>query len=201
MGTKTSDLTALAGASIALTDLVAIVDVSDTTQAASGTTKRTSIDDLRAALRLLGMPTPVLSTAQVTNNSTASWTDVTGCSIAVTAGRTYHVKVSGLYQSAVTTTGLNLRFTGPALTQSALRSSVRQAANGTDSFFEVGSATLLTFATSASVVAANTDYPFFIEGHIKPSASGTLQLQCMTEVNASQITVQTGVCMVVTDCG
>ncbi len=48
--TKISDLTALAGASIASTDELVIVDKSDTTMAASGTDKKTTATDIATAV-------------------------------------------------------------------------------------------------------------------------------------------------------
>ncbi len=48
--TKISDLAALAGASIASGDLFVLVDVSDTTMAASGTDKKTTLADLVTAV-------------------------------------------------------------------------------------------------------------------------------------------------------
>lgn len=52
--TKISDLTAIAGASLASTDLAVVVDVSDTTMAASGTDKKTTIADLATAITSVG---------------------------------------------------------------------------------------------------------------------------------------------------
>lgn len=52
--TKISDLTAIAGASLASTDLTVVVDVSDTTMAASGTDKKTTVADLATAVASVG---------------------------------------------------------------------------------------------------------------------------------------------------
>jgi hypothetical protein len=49
---------------------------------------------------------------------------------------------------------------------------------------------LTTVLVSGSVVAAATDYIAKIEGFCEPSADGTLQLRCRSEVNGSQITIQ-----------
>jgi hypothetical protein len=48
--TKISSLTALTGANTASGDLIPIVDVSDTTQASTGTTKSITRDELRSAM-------------------------------------------------------------------------------------------------------------------------------------------------------
>lgn len=55
--TKISALTALLGASLASDDLVPVVDVSDTTMAASGTTKAMTITNLITGLSALGLAT------------------------------------------------------------------------------------------------------------------------------------------------
>ncbi len=48
MAGKISDLTAITGANLAGTDEIEIVDVSDTTMAATGTNKQTTLADLSA---------------------------------------------------------------------------------------------------------------------------------------------------------
>jgi hypothetical protein len=52
-GTKLSALTAITGANLATGDLVGVVDVSDTTMAASGTNKKTTVGDIAAAVAAL----------------------------------------------------------------------------------------------------------------------------------------------------
>lgn len=52
--TRISDLTAITGSSVASTDLVPIVDVSDTTMAASGTDKKITATELATAITTLG---------------------------------------------------------------------------------------------------------------------------------------------------
>lgn len=75
---------------------------------------------------------------------------------------------------------------------------VRQAAAGTDSFFEDQAAAITTVLVATAAEVANTDYMAVIEGFCQPSAGGTLQLQVRSEVNASQVTVQnTGIGMLV----
>lgn len=52
---KITDLTALTGANAASTDLAVLVDVSDTTMAATGTNKKITLAELRIALAALGI--------------------------------------------------------------------------------------------------------------------------------------------------
>ena len=50
VGTKLTDFTALTGANVAANDIIEIVDVSDTTMAASGTNKKMTMAELRLFL-------------------------------------------------------------------------------------------------------------------------------------------------------
>lgn len=190
---KISALTAITGANVAVGDLFTVVDVSDTTMAASGTNKSITAQELEKFLERFGLPQLAVGTTQETNTSNTTWDDVAGVSWSVTSGRTYWVKVAGIYQTAATTTGIQFRFTGPTTSWAVNRFAVRQAANGTDTFFEAGSADLTQNGASASVVAANTDYVFMHEAMFVASSTATLQLQYRSEVNASQVTVQSGV--------
>lgn len=71
--TKISDLTAIAGASLASTDLTVVVDVSDTTMAASGTDKKTTVADLATAVTTIGaLATDAEVTAAVSAHTAAS---------------------------------------------------------------------------------------------------------------------------------
>jgi hypothetical protein len=140
--------------------------------------------------------------AQITNNSNTTLSDVTGMSFSLTSGKRYYFKFMVTYQTAATTTGVGFAFSAPAMTASNYKVEIRQAAAGTDQMYTNSvSGNLTTVLVSASVIAATTDYIASIEGFCEPSASGTLQLRTRSEVNASQITIQnTGVGFLV-DCG
>jgi hypothetical protein len=140
--------------------------------------------------------------AQITNNSNTTLSDVTGMSFSLTSGKRYYFKFMVTYQTAATTTGVGFAFSAPAMTASNYKVEIRQAAAGTDQMYTNSvSGNLTTVLVSGSVIAATTDYIASIEGFCEPSASGTLQLRTRSEVNASQITIQnTGVGFLV-DCG
>jgi hypothetical protein len=141
-------------------------------------------------------------TTQVTNNSNTVLVNATGLSFSLSANRMYHFKFVGSFQSAATTTGIGFSFTGPAVTYAFWFAEIQQGANGTDQMFTYSAAnSLASIASSASVVAANTDYIWKIEGYVQPSAAGTLQLQFRSEVNASTVTLKAGSAGVLTDCG
>jgi hypothetical protein len=128
--------------------------------------------------------------SRLSNSSNATPSDITGLAFALTSGRRYYFKFFGQYQTAATTTGIGFTFSGPAVTRTSWRARIRQAANGTDSFYEGDAQALTTVTVSTAVVAANTDYAWEIEGVVQPSADGTLQLRVRSEVNSSQVTVQ-----------
>lgn len=81
---KITDLSALAGASIADGDVVAIVDVSDTSMAASGTTKKSSAVDLLAYVR--GKERAYNASVSTPAAGFAADTYLIGSSLAIPAG-------------------------------------------------------------------------------------------------------------------
>ena len=71
---KITDLTALTGANTASGDLFVLVDVSDTTMAASGTDKKITRDELNIALGILPPTRQVFTTA-----GSGTYTTPAGC--------------------------------------------------------------------------------------------------------------------------
>ena len=129
-------------------------------------------------------------TSSVQNNSNTTPSDIPGLTFSLTADHRYYFKFMLTYQTAATTTGIGFVFTSPAMTAANWKVEIRQAAAGTDQMYTNSATTLTTVLVSASVIAATTDYIASIEGFCQPSAGGTLQLQCRSEVNGSQVTVQ-----------
>lgn len=200
-GSKITDLSALTGANLATGDLLTLVDISDTSMHATGTNKSITVGELISGLQALGsLPKKAVGSTQITNSTTTP-ANVDGIAFSVVSGRTYKLEIIGQYQTSATTTGINFSFSGPAVSIASWNARVRQAANGTDSFWEAGIADSLTSASSASVVAANTDYPFFITGMFRFSADGTLQLRFASEVASSNAIVQIGTIGLLTDLG
>lgn len=200
-GTKISALTALTGANAAAGDLFAIVDISDTAHAASGSTRKMTLDELIIALRLRGMQQVVRQTASDSNTSNTTLDNIPGLAFAVASGRRYHFKFMGTYQTAATTTGMSMAFSGPSMTDFAAVYSMQQGAAGTDQYYQNTSLALTTVITSTGVVAATTNYAWMVEGVCLPSAAGTIQLQYRSEVSASNVTVQNTGVGILTDCG
>lgn len=76
--TRITDLTALAGASVASTDQLVIVDVSDTTMAASGTDKKITATELATAVTTLGSLATDTEVATAVSDHSADTTSVHG---------------------------------------------------------------------------------------------------------------------------
>lgn len=128
--------------------------------------------------------------ASVSNNSTATPTSITGLSFSLTSGRRYMFRYMVTFQTAATGTGVGFVFTTPvSVTAANWQIRVRQAAAGTDSFYENFSTSLTTALLSASTQTATTDYLARIEGFCQPGADGTLQLQVRTEADGSAVTI------------
>lgn len=126
------------------------------------------------------------------SNSTTTLANVTGLSFAVTSGILYHIRFMGTFQTAAITTGIGFAVTTPAATYFGQRGTIQQAAAGTDSYYDQSFTVTGGTSLSTGVVAATTNYPWFFEMWIQPSASGTVQLQSRSEVAASNTTVNAG---------
>jgi hypothetical protein len=129
-------------------------------------------------------------TAQITNSSNTTPTDITGLYFDLVSGRRYVFKFFVTFKSAATGTGVGFVFSAPAMTAANWKVSITQGNAGTDQTFENSATSLTTVLVSASVAAANTDYMAIIEGFCEPSANGNLQLRCRSEVNGPQITIK-----------
>lgn len=117
------------------------------------------------------------------------------------ANHRYYFRFMGTYQSAATTTGIGFTFSGPAITSANWWVQIQQGAAGTDQMFQNSATAIGTVLVSASCVAISTDYLWQVEGFIEPSANGTLQLRCRSEINSSQITVKNVGIGILEDCG
>lgn len=124
--------------------------------------------------------------------SLVALTNVTNLSFAVTAGTLYRFRFDVIFRTAVTTTGIGLGLTYPAVTSMAAHARIPFAVDGSDAVFEGEITTSGDSVLTTAVVAATTDYLAVIEGVILPSANGTVQLQARTEVAASAATVRNG---------
>ena len=137
-----------------------------------------------------GLVRTAKQTAQITNSSNTTPTDITGLRFDLVSGRRYAFKFFLTFQSVATGTGVGFVFSSPTMTAANWKASIRQGAAGTDMTYENSATSLTTELINVSVVAANTDYMAIIEGFCEPSADGSLQLQCRSEVNGSQVMIK-----------
>lgn len=135
-----------------------------------------------------GGPVTVRLTADRATTLTA-YQDATGLSFAVTAGQFYSFYFWVMFQTAATTTGLNLSLNAPAnnflvfnvdtpTSATARTLSNRRAVN--------------TGATATAIDAANANTLAVIRGTINPTASGTLIVRFASEIAGSNVTVKAG---------
>lgn len=164
-GTKLSDLTSLSGASIVTADIMEILDISDTTMAASGTNKKTTLADLLTFLKANGLSREVHNASVASQGAGfSSDTYLTGSSCAVPSS-SLQAK-SGYYCSFnVTKTGagtaapvITLRFGTAGTTADAARGAhtfSAQTAVADEGMFEVW-ATFRTVGGGTSAVLQST---------------------------------------------
>jgi hypothetical protein len=106
----------------------------------------------------------------------------------VTAGVTYRFYVIIPYTSAITTTGSRWTINAPAVT--LLNYTSRYTLTATSQTVNFATAVGIPAASNASsLVAGNVA---IIEGIIKPSASGTVQIRFASEIASSAITAKAG---------
>ncbi len=123
--------------------------------------------------------------------NTCTMTNVTGLSFAVTSGTDYHFHASILYTAAATTTGSKFSVDGPN-TPTLLAFSNRSGLTNTTESFSYENSDDGGVCTTDSPSTASQGNIATLEGMIRPSANGTLQLRMGTEVDTSAITVKAG---------
>lgn len=180
---KITDLTELAVANIADTDMFEVADVSVPASKKYGfaAMKTDILAGLLATDRnVIGWKRIVSITAPVTNNNATPNTlqDVTGLQFPVVAGETYGFRFTIAYTADATTTGSRWTLNGPAVTNIRYKTEFTLTTTaltfgGGFSGYDVGS------VNATSIVAANIA---IIEGVIKPSASGNVIARFSCEV-------------------
>ncbi len=131
----------------------------------------------------------VLASDVVNNNATANTlADLTGLTFNTVAGETYWFRFFGAYTSAASTTGSRWTINGSGLTDVYYYS--RYTLTGTtDTSNYVTAIQLPASANGTSVVAGNIA---FVEGTVKASSDGSVQMQFASEISSSAITAKAG---------
>lgn len=189
---KTSDLSALTGTSVAAGDLFPVVDVSDTTMAASGTNKKLTSAELRAFLRQYGLPDDVCAkTADQSNSSNTTLADVTDMTLAMEASGEYFAEFVLFVNAAATTTGLVVALNGPA-SPTAVKYSYESPTSGTAGF-HAGATAYETALVATGVASTTLPQACRVWGHIRNGTNaGDLQLRMRSEVSGSNATILRG---------
>lgn len=214
---KITDFTALTAANLADTDVLTWVDLSDTTMDASGTNKKMTWAELKAAailaMQQAGMPR-VTRLNSVHSISSTTGTEVVDLTQTLEAG-TYTFAYTLIVRSATTTVGpmLGVNFTGTgaprmhfrfADASTALTAEVHSMDDQGNLAFgfisgmanNIETTTAPNMGTTVGVATTATDILCFIEGIIIVTASGDLELWHSSET-ATATSVEVGSSLVV----
>jgi hypothetical protein len=136
--------------------------------------------------------------ADVADSSGAcTFTAATGLSFAVKSATNYRFHANIIYTSAATTTGLGLAISGPATPTLVSYESVLPIATATppaSTNAAVGTATAYDGGgcSASTPSTASTGWAATLDGLVRPSANGTVQLDFASEINGSAITIKAG---------
>lgn len=139
-----------------------------------------------------GSSTSLRVTAADYTNSTQSFTDVTGLTLAVNTG-THNINCDLIVSAAAGTTGIQIALNGPA--NSFLRYNAEYFTSATAK--AVWSATTYDPTSAANgtypIASAGTVItPYKLNGQVVATASGTLAVRARSEVASSAITIYRG---------
>lgn len=187
-GIKVSELSVLAAAGLAVDDLVSVVDISNTSMAASGTNVKYAAEDLAHSLGSMQIKR---KTSDQNNSSNTTLADVTDLSWSIVASGIYVVEFYIFHVSAATSTGLVLALNGPA-SPDRVRYFVHSPTSATATFH--GGATAYDTAIIATgVVSTSVPQGTYMHGYVDNGANaGTLTLRMRSEVSGSNATIQEG---------
>lgn len=132
--------------------------------------------------------TSVRLTADRTNSALAL-ADATGLNFAVTAGKFYGFKFLVMFQTAATTTGIQLAVNAPANNFIVYRVETPTSLTATT---DSSRRAVNTGAATTAIDAANANTLAVIEGLVNPTANGTLIVRFGSEVASSNAVIKAG---------
>ena len=152
-----------------------------------------TIGDASASSSSSVTTTTVLQGANQTDSS-GVLTNITNLLFSVSAGSVYKFKFSVLFSSDTSTIGVSLGLTIPAFTVYAATVQTPLGNDGLGAEFSgaLTSSGDSVVSTLVAVAVLNTPLICFIEGIIKPSASGTVQAQFAAETTGGIVTLYAG---------
>jgi hypothetical protein len=188
-----ADWTTFNGKQAALVSASNIKTINGTTILGSG--------DLTVSGTVTGFWAATVDKLTSTQQSTATaLANVTQLVEAMVANAVYRVDCFVTFQSAATTTGLNLGYTTPAGSSCQLQIVVpitsTAAATQLRTIFPSANATVTGNVLGTGVTATNSNHTARISGIVTCGATpGNFQVQFASEVNASAVTLQIGSCL------
>lgn len=190
--TKQSDFSDLTEATLSLSDLIPVRDVSDLSMAASGTNKEVTLQDHLDLLRdTQAVPLLKYKTSDQSNSSNTTLADVTDMVWPMIASAEYVLEVVCFVVSAAATTGLVLALNGPA-SPTAVQYSMESPTSGTAGF-HAGSTAYETALVATGVISTSLPQAVRLWGHIRNGTNaGDLQLRMRSEVSGSNTTIRRG---------
>jgi len=136
-------------------------------------------------------------------NATTSFSDVTGLTCPVTAGKHYVVNAKMMHFANATTSGPRFAFGGVAMTSMRIGAQIMESGGVAAAVMNgnVGDVTAIDTAVAATTDSSTTLVSSDVHGWINPSASGTFAFRACSEVAvAAGITIAIGSWMTVTEC-
>lgn len=125
------------------------------------------------------------------NNATVAFTDISGLTVPLLAGKRYAFDATIFHLSALATTGANFGFNiGAAPTRSIVGNWSGITNSVTAGVGSLGTATARDTAITAQTTGSSGVTMTNIEGTIVPSADGTFALRFSSEVAGSAVTVK-----------
>lgn len=129
-------------------------------------------------------------------NTTVALVDVTQLVLPLAANSTYMIDCFLTFQSAATTTGIGVGFVAPTGSKPMLEIVVplvsTAAANALRTTFPNATSTTSGRVLGTGVTAITSNHTARVSGLIKTTSAGNIQIQFMSEVATSAVTLQIG---------
>jgi len=126
------------------------------------------------------------------STTASTLTSVTDVAFALLPNTTYTFKFWVVFRSSSSSNGIRIGLTFPAVVRFAASVSIPIAADGTSAEFHGWLTSSGDQVVGTSVQASNTDYVAIVEGTIRVSAAGNIQLAFGSETSGTTITVRLG---------
>lgn len=126
------------------------------------------------------------------STTASSLTSVTNVAFALLPSTTYTFKFWVIFRSSSSSNGIRIGLTFPAVVRFAASVSIPIAADGTAAVWYGWLTSSGDQVVGTSVQSSNTDYVAIVEGTIRVSAAGNIQLAFGSEVSGTSVTVRLG---------